>query len=82
MTIVLHVLIALSSIAYAGYTFFAPSKNKLRVSYGMVALTLITGTYLVVSTGSPLLSACTTGLLYLAVVLSGLAAAHRKLSHN
>ncbi|HSH17748.1 MAG TPA: hypothetical protein VK978_00025 [Candidatus Saccharimonadales bacterium] len=80
MALFMHVLVALSSLVYAGYTFYGPSKKKLRASYVLVVLTLISGTYLVVSTHSPLLTACTTGLIYLTVVLSGLAAAQRKLS--
>lgn len=79
MTLILHILIALTSLAYAGYVFFSPSKTKLRISYALVTLTLISGTYLVVTMHSPLLSACTTGLVYLSVVMSGLAAAHRRL---
>jgi hypothetical protein len=79
MIILIHVLIALTSIAYSGFTFFEPSRTKLNVSYGLVAATLISGTYLVVSTHSPILSSCVTGLVYLGVVTSGLLAAHRKL---
>lgn len=80
MTLILHILIALTSLIYSGYVFFSPSKNKIRVSYGLVAATLISGTYLVVSTHSPILSSCVSGLVYLAIVLSGILAAHRKLS--
>lgn len=80
MAILLHVLIALTSLVYAGYVYFSPSKTKLYAAYGLVALTLISGTYLVVTMNTPLLQACSTGLLYLGVVLSGLLAAHRKLA--
>lgn len=80
MTILIHVLIAITSLAVAAYTFFLPSKGKLYASYGLVALTLISGTYLVVTLNTPILRACSTGLLYLAVALSGLTAAHRKLA--
>jgi hypothetical protein len=79
-TLILHIIIALTSLVYAGYTFFSPSQNKLRFSYSLVVLTLLSGTYLVMVTHSPLMAACTSGLIYLAVVLSGLAAAHYKLS--
>lgn len=80
MIILLHVLIALTSIIYSGYAFFAPSKAKIRASYGLVAATLISGTYLVVSTHSPILSSCVTGLIYLGIVMSGILAAQHKLT--
>ena len=69
MALVVHLVVALSSIVYASYLFFRPSQTGLRISGGLVAATLVTGTYLVVSTHANLLSACATGLLY----LSGLA---------
>lgn len=80
MIILLHVLIALGSIAHSAYVFFKPSKQQVQLSYGLVAATLISGTYLVVSMHSPILSSCITGLVYLAVALSGILAAHRKLA--
>lgn len=80
MTLILHVVIALVSLVYAGYVYFSPSQARLYVAYGLVAMTLISGTYLVFSLNTPLLRACSTGLLYLAVVLSGLLAAHRRMA--
>ncbi len=50
---------------------FWPSQYKLRLSAILITLTLATGTYLVLSTHSPLLSSCVTGLIYLAVALAG-----------
>jgi hypothetical protein len=79
MLILLHILIALSSLIFSGYVFFSPSKRKLNVSYGLVALTLASGTYLVIATNSAILAACTSGLLYLSCVLTATVAAHRKL---
>lgn len=79
MILVLHIIIALSSIAYTTLTYFTPSKNKLRISWGLVALTIASGTWLVVSTHSALLQSCTTGLIYLAVVSAGIIAAKQKL---
>jgi hypothetical protein len=79
MILLFHVLIALSSLAFTTYLYFRPSKGKFYASYGLIAATLASGTWLVVSTHSPLLSSCITGLIYLGVVLSGVFAAHRKL---
>jgi len=82
MILVLHIVIALTSLAYATLTYFAPSKNKLRASWSLVALTLASGTWLVISTQSALLHSCMTGLLYLAMVSAGIIAAQQKLKHH
>lgn len=79
MLLITHIIIALSSIAFTTLTYALPSKNKLRAAYGLVALTLGTGTWLVISTQSALLHSCMTGLLYLAVVSAGIVAARHKL---
>ncbi|HVS78890.1 MAG TPA: hypothetical protein VHD84_01210 [Candidatus Saccharimonadales bacterium] len=82
MLLVVHILIALGSIAFSGYTFLDPSETKLRSSYGLVAATLASGTYLVISTHAPLTQACLTGLLYLGIVSAGLLSAHLKLARS
>jgi prepilin signal peptidase PulO-like enzyme (type II secretory pathway) len=80
MVVLLHVLIALSSIAYTTYLYFSPSRRKFYTSYGLIAATLISGAYLVISTHSPLLSSCATGLVYLSLVAFGLFTASSKLA--
>jgi hypothetical protein len=80
MLLITHISIAILSLLATSYTFFVPSRAKLHTSYGLTAATIISGTYLVISTHSPLLSSCVTGLVYLGIVTAGLIAAHRKLS--
>ncbi len=80
MILVMHIGVALLSIIYVAYIFVAPTKTKLRVSYAMVASTLASGTYLVVSSGSSILKSCISGLIYLAVMFVGMCAANYKLS--
>ena len=77
-----HIVIALSSVAYTTYLFFAPSKLKFYVSYALIGLTLVSGTMLVLASHSPLLSSCVTGLLYVGLVLAGVLAAHRRLVYS
>lgn len=72
MILLIHIIIALSSIVLTTIYGIAPSKTKARISYGLVGLTLVTGTYLVVRTHSPLLSSCMTGLAYLVVAFAGI----------
>jgi hypothetical protein len=78
MALIIHIIIALSSIAFTTLLFAAPSQVKFRVNYLMIGLTLATGTYLVVSTNTPMLKACTSGLLYISLVTLGTIAARYK----
>lgn len=81
MIIVLHVVIAIFSMVYSTLLFKFPSKRNFNISYGLVGLTLVSGTYLAVTLHSSLVSSCTTGLIYLAVVSAGLGFARYKLAH-
>ncbi len=66
MIILLHVLIALGSIAQTTYTFFRPSQDKLYVSYGLIVATIVSGTVLIIDSSGHMLESCTMGLLYIA----------------
>ena len=80
MLLMLHIFIALSSLGFATYLYISPNSAKFKIAYGLVAGTLASGTALVVVTHSPLLSSCMSGLIYLAIVSFGLAAARHKLA--
>jgi hypothetical protein len=82
MLILIHVLVALSSITHATYLIVRPSKRGLSANYVLVALTLFSGTYLVISTHAHLLQACTTGILYLSAVMGCQVFAHTRLSRT
>lgn len=45
-----------------------PSLSKLNVTYGFIAATLASGTYLVVSAPAQMIHACISGMVYLAIV--------------
>lgn len=77
--LLLHIIIALGSIVWTSYVVLAPSVAKIKGSYVLVALTLLTGTVLVMTTGQHILQACITGLLYTAAVSAGIAIAQRRL---
>jgi hypothetical protein len=80
MVLLLHILIALSSVGFTTHLWWRPSKAKLFVSYGLVGGTLVSGTYLVISTNAHMLQACVSGLVYVGVVAVGIAGAQRKLA--
>ena len=78
--LLLHILTALTSVGFTAYLYFAPSRAKLRISYGLLAGTIGTGTYLVISTHAPMLQSCMTGLIFVGTSLFGILLARRKLA--
>lgn len=76
MIILIHVIIALLSIAIASFTFFKPTLKKLIVSYGFILGTVASGTYLLVTIPSHILQSCLTGLTYLTIVSIATILAH------
>ena len=80
MLVIIHVLIALSSVAYTTYLYFSPTDTKFKVSYGLVAATLASGTVLIISTHTNMLQACMSGLFYLTAVSFGLVLAKHRYS--
>jgi hypothetical protein len=78
--LILHILIALTSLVVSTIALFRPSQTKLNVSYGLIAATLASGTVLVVQTHSPILQACMSGLTYTAFVAVESVFAQRRLA--
>lgn len=78
MILLLHVIIALSSVALASYTFFKPSTQKLIVSYGLMVATVGSGTYLLVALQADMLRTCLSGLFYVTLTLIVTIATHIK----
>lgn len=82
MIILIHVIIALTSIAVASLVFFKPTMKKLFVSYGFIFATIASGTYLLVTIPSHILQSCLTGLTYLTIVSIATALAHVRLRQS
>jgi hypothetical protein len=74
-----HVGIALSSLIIATFSWVKPTKGRIHSAGFLVALTLITGTVLVVNSPGHMVQACTSGLVYLGAVSVALIMAQRKL---
>jgi hypothetical protein len=68
MMILLHVIIALCSVAYATYLVVSPAKASFGAHYTFIVLTVLSGTYLIVAASVNMLKTCTIGLLYLGFV--------------
>lgn len=80
MLVLTHILIAISSLVVTTLAFFVPTKTKLNITYALVGLTFLSGTLLVLSMPSHLVSSCISGLLYLGIVLAGIFAARYRLA--
>jgi len=68
MILLLHILIAISSIGIATFTYFKPTVKRLGMSYGFIVATVASGTALLVMNPSNLLHTCLSGLFYITVV--------------
>jgi len=82
MVVLLHVIIALLSIATSSYLFFKPSIKGMRISYGLIAGTIGTGSYLIVTAPTHILETCVMGLVYLGIVIAATLATRAKLAHE
>lgn len=80
MIIVLHVAIALASLVWATIGYIRPNNTNLRASYALIALTFITGFYLVWSEPAQMLRTCLSGITYLAVATTAVLLTRRKLA--
>jgi hypothetical protein len=66
--VILHVIIALVSMGYASILLFSPAKASFGAHYSLIALTVASGTYLLVASPAHMLETCTMGLFYLGFV--------------
>lgn len=80
MILLLHIAIAVFSLGFAAYGFFFPSKTKQLANYGLIASTLISGTYLVMSAPAHMTEGCMAGLAYTLVMVATTVAARHKLT--
>jgi hypothetical protein len=82
MMLLLHILIAFSSLGYTAFTYLYPSKKKLNISYIFITLTFITGTYLVFMHPARLVSSCISGSVFLGVSVIGIVFTRLKLARQ
>lgn len=80
MTLLIHILFALLSLAFATYSIFAPSRRKLHTVYGLTGATIVSGIFLGIEKHMSLVHACLSWSLYLGVIIVMIVAAKRKLA--
>ena len=79
MILLLHIIIALSSVLYTTYVVIAPNQKRVRTAYGTVVMTLLSGAWLVVVQPTHMGRACMSGLVYIVSMSFLLGAVHIKL---
>jgi hypothetical protein len=82
LLVILHITVALSSIAFSTVMFVRPSKDGLRTNAALIIMTLLSGSYLVAAKPAHMLETCGVGLFYLAFVGVGVVVARRKLARE
>jgi len=80
MILILHIIIALTSCIYTIFLAFFPTKIKLNISYGLLALTVGSGTYLILTKPVHILTTCIEGLAFIGFVVSGIVIARKRLT--
>ncbi|MDQ2973250.1 MAG: hypothetical protein M3Q79_02095 [bacterium] len=78
--IIIHVILALSSLAVATYNLYRPASSRLKLSYALAAATLSSGVMLVFINNASVLRTCVTGLLFFALVTAMNTVSSRKLA--
>jgi hypothetical protein len=68
MLLLFHITVALLSVFLGTFTFFKPSKLKLKTNYFLIAMTLLSGSILIIQNPSTLLQTCLTGITYVGIV--------------
>jgi len=80
MILILHIVIALTSIAYSTYTIVAPSPKKIRGNYLFLAGTWISGFFLVFQNHVSFGHLCLSGILYTGIVTMNMMLARKRLA--
>lgn len=78
--IILHILIAITSIILTTLAFVRPTRRHLQLNYTFIGLTLGSGTYLILTAPAHMLEICTVGIVYLVASSAFTILAHIKLA--
>lgn len=68
MVLIIHITIAILGIFQSTALFFSPTNFKYKISYSLIGLTFLSGTYLAFESNTSLVRSCSSGLVYLSLV--------------
>lgn len=69
MLLLIHIIIALTSLAVATFTIVRPSQSRRNASIALIGATLTSGSLLIVQ-GAPFVNVCRSGIIYFVVVIA------------
>ena len=78
--LLLHIILAIFSLILTGILIFRPSKQKINYTFLLFLGTLATGTFMIFTMSVNILVTCIEGLVFMGVVLGGIAIARRRLA--
>jgi hypothetical protein len=78
VAVLIHVIIACSSLVCTTVLFFRPSKRAFAVTYSLVGGTVLSGTYLILDKQAHLVATCESGLLFIGASLFAIILAQKK----
>lgn len=77
--LIVHVIVALFSLAYVSFRCFRPTETGLKHSYILIVGTLLSGVGLTLLGDVNMLRACMSGMFYLCFVSFGILAAKHQI---
>jgi hypothetical protein len=80
MILITHIFFALITVAIATYNLFTPTAYKLKVTYLLLAGTIISAVALIFTRHVDLGHACLTGIAYVGLVSAGVVLTKRRLA--
>ena len=78
MVLVLHIIIAITSLAFAVYAAVGPSMKMIKTASVSIAATLVSGSVLIFQ-GADILHLCLSGLVFTVVTVGAVAVALRRM---
>ena len=78
--IILHIILALSSLILSTFNLASPSTKKSTISYGLATSTLVSGVLLIFINNASVLRTCLTGVIFFVVITVMNQVASRKLA--
>lgn len=78
VAVLIHVIIACSSLLCTTVLMFKPSKKAFYTTYGLVGGTLISGSFLILDKQAHLVPTCESGLVFIGASLVAIIYAQKK----
>lgn len=79
MILLLHIFIALTNIIQTVILLVSPTQKKMTLTYILLAGTIGSGSYLIITKPAHMVQTCIEGLLFIGFVVGGIVIAQKRL---